>query len=109
MIGDVEITISAAGDEHALEQFYDWLSEDVDIARSATVELTAAHDSGRMGAFEAISMVLSNATGLAGLAIAYANWRRARKDAPKLTFTTESELSADERETLKDLNEPPDQ
>jgi Effector Associated Constant Component 1 len=101
----VEISISA-DDELALEQFYRWLREDVDLARTATVTRTGTAGSGHMGVFEIISMTVSNATALTGLALAYANWRKARKDPPPLKFTVEGPLTDELREVLRKLNQP---
>ena len=101
----MEISISA-DDELALEQFYRWLREDVDIARTATVSRTGPSGDGHMGAFEIISMAVSNATALTSLALAYANWRRARKDPPPLKFTVEGPLTDELREILGKLNQP---
>lgn len=101
----MEISISA-DDELALAQFYRWLREDADIARAATVSRTGTSGSGHMGAVEIISMAVSNATGLAGLAIAYANWRKSRKDPPALTFTVDGPLTDELREIVEKLNRP---
>jgi hypothetical protein len=103
----VEVSISA-DDELALEQFYRWLREDVDVARSATVSRTGTSGTGHMGAFEVISMTVSNATALTSLALAYANWRRTRKDPPPLRFTVEGSLTDELRELVEKLNQPDD-
>lgn len=42
-----------------------------------------------MGSLEVIDVVLSNATGLASLALAYASWRRSRRAGPAVTFMRE--------------------
>ena len=104
----MEVSISAPGDDHALEQFYRWLREDVDISRTATLSRTGTSSGGHMGVVEIISMTISNATGLAGLAIAYANWRKARKDPPALTFTVDGPLTDELREMVGKLNQPAD-
>jgi Effector Associated Constant Component 1 len=106
-----EITITAVEDGYALEQFYHWLRADDNIARTATVSMRSASGSGQMGAFEVISMTISNTTALASLAIAYANWRQARKNAPNLTFhrgslssTPRLESPGDEMQIVRDLD-----
>lgn len=101
----MEISISA-DDDLALEQFYRWLREDVDISRTATVSRAGTSGDGHMGAVEIISMAVSNATGLAGLAIAYANWRKSRKSPPALTFTVDGPLTDELREIVEKLNRP---
>lgn len=105
----MEISISAVGGELALDQFYRWLREDVDIARAATISRTGATGTGHMGTLETICMTVSNATGLASLAIAYANWRKARKNPPTLTFTVTGPLTDELRKTLDQLNRPEDE
>jgi hypothetical protein len=83
----VELTISAGGDEQALEQFYHWLRQDVDVVRSAEISTAGSSGSGHMGAFEVVSMSISSLVGLANLSIAWASFRRSRTDAPPLTIT----------------------
>jgi len=80
------ITVSAAGDEIALSDFYQWLCEDLEIVRTAELRPRAAKRTGHMGALELVDVVLSNATALGSLALAYVSWRRARPEAPPLTF-----------------------
>lgn len=102
----MEISISAAEDELALESFHRWLRDDVDVARTATISRVNAPDDGRMGVVEVICMTLSTSSGLASLAITYANWRRARKEPPALTFTATGPLTDELRRTLETLNKP---
>jgi hypothetical protein len=102
----VEITISAGDDSQALEQFYHWLRDDVDVVRSATPRLTAAQDAGRMGAFEVISMAIGNATALGSLAVSLANFRRSRKDPPPITITIVGAVSAEQLDEFRKLNLP---
>jgi membrane-associated two-gene conflict system component 1 (EACC1) len=105
----VEISISAVGEEIALDQFCHWLREDVDIARAATISRVGAAGAGHMGTLETICMTVSNATGLASLAITYANWRKARKNPPTLTFTVSGPLTDELRKALDQLNRPEDE
>ena len=83
----MELTISADGDEQALEEFYHWLRQDVDVLRSATISPGGSSGSGHMGAFEVVCMSFGSLTGLANLGIAWASFRRSKKDAPPLTIT----------------------
>jgi hypothetical protein len=94
------------GDTHELEDFYHWLRGDVDVVRAGTVTTTGLADAGRMGAFETVSMVLSNTTGLASLAIAYSSWRRARKSPLAFTFTPTDEPSPQEQAVIDEMNRP---
>lgn len=106
----MEILISTAGDKNDLEDFYHWLRKDVDIVRAGIVTASAPADTGAMGAFETVSMVLSNASGLASLAISYSSWRRARKSPSLLTFTPSSGADADQQAVIDQMNQPrPDQ
>lgn len=102
----MELTINAGGDELALEQFYHWLREDVDFVRSATVSTGGSHDSGHMGAFEVICLSFSTMTGLANLAIAWANFLRSRKDSPAFTVNIVGTLSEEQLEMLQKLDLP---
>lgn len=105
----MEISISAGENELALESFHRWLRDDIDIARTATISRVSTPDDGRMGVVEVICMALSTSTGMASLAIAYANWRKARKDPPALTFTVTGPLTEELRKTLETLNQPKDE
>jgi hypothetical protein len=102
----VEIRISAGDDSQALEQFYHWLREDVDVVRAATPQLTAAQDSGRMGAFEVISMAIGNATALGSLAVSLANFRSSRKNPPPITITIVGAVSDEQLEQFRKLDLP---
>lgn len=57
---------------------YQWLTDDPDVARTA--ELALAHDEqpDTLGTLEAIDIVVSNLTALAGLLVTVATWREAR-------------------------------
>lgn len=102
----VEILISTAGDKHELEDFYHWLRQDVGIVRAGTVTASAPATTGAMGAFETVSMILSNASGLASLAISYSSWLRARKNPSPLTFTPTSGTEAAQQAIINELNQP---
>lgn len=102
----MELTISAGGDEQALEQFYDWLREDVDVVRSASISTAGTPDSGSMGAFEVICMSISSLSGLASLGVAWASFRRSRTATPPVTFTIASPLTDEQLAFLKNLDLP---
>jgi hypothetical protein len=109
---DVIVTVAAGpGGDEAIRDFYRWLRSDVDVARNAEVALadTGAGD-GAMGPLEIINVILSNATALSSLAIAYANWRRSRAEsadtAARLRFSTQDvriELSDASPEAIDSL------
>jgi len=102
----VELTINAAGDEQALNEFYSWLREDVDVARSATISAVGSRGAGEMGVFEVICMSIGSLTGLANLGIAWGNFLRSRKETPPFTITIEGELTAEQRAMLRNLDLP---
>jgi hypothetical protein len=81
------VTVSIEGDGEAVSQLFRWLREDDAVARSARVSVASPIGSGHMGALEVINVALTHATGVAGLALAYASWRRSRAAAPEVTFT----------------------
>ncbi|MDT7799404.1 MAG: hypothetical protein QOI78_2837 [Actinomycetota bacterium] len=92
----MELTISADGDEQALEQFYHWLRQDVDVVRSAEISTAGSVGAGHMGAFEVVSMSIGSLTGLANLGIAWASFHRSRKDVPPFTITIVGAWSAEQ-------------
>jgi len=102
----VELTISADGDEQALEHFYHWLREDVDVVRSATISTATTSGTGHMGAVEVICMSIGSLTGLANLGVAWAGFLRSRKAAPPVTFAVVGQLSDEQLAMLKSLNLP---
>jgi membrane-associated two-gene conflict system component 1 (EACC1) len=104
--GSVEITISAGGDEQALEQFYHWLRNDVDVVRSGVISTAGAPDTGHMGAFEVICMALSTGTGLASFGLAWASFLRTRKENPPFVINVVGTLSDEQIEMLKKFGVP---
>jgi hypothetical protein len=102
----VELTISADGDEQALEQFYHWLRQDVDVVRSATISTAGTAGTGHMGAVEVICMSIGSLTGLANLGVAWASFLRSRKTAPPVTFTVVGPLSDEQLAMLKSMDLP---
>ncbi|WP_101606153.1 hypothetical protein [Amycolatopsis sp. BJA-103] len=99
----MELTINAGGDEQGLKEFHDWLREDDDVGRSATISST---DSGQLGAFEVIRMSIGSLTGLANLGIAWGNFLHSRKETPPFTITIEGDLTGEQRAMLRNLDLP---
>ncbi|MFJ7213202.1 hypothetical protein [Amycolatopsis sp. NPDC098790] len=99
---------SAEGGEdgQALEQFYHWLRQDVDVVRSATISATGSPGSGHMGAVEVICLSIGSLTGLANLGVAWASFLRSRKSAPPVRFTVVGPLSDEQIAMLKSANLP---
>lgn len=104
----MELTITAGGDEQALEQFYHWLRNDVDVVRAAAISTAGSQTTGHMGAFEVICMSFSTSTGLASLSIAWASFLRSRKDKPPFTINIIGTLSDEQLEMLRKMNLPLD-
>ncbi len=102
----MELTISADGDEQALEQFYHWLLQDVDVVRSATISTARSPGIGHMGAFEVICMSIGSLTGLANLGVAWASFHRSKKDVPPLTINIVGTVSDEQLAMLANLNLP---
>jgi hypothetical protein len=79
MGGGMKATIRIEDDDptHALS-LVRWLRLDESLSGVCTVELLKDDDTGHMGAGETIGLVLSQATAMASVAIAYASWRDSR-------------------------------
>lgn len=102
----MELTISAGGDEQALEQFYHWLRNDVDVVRSSTISTAGSQGTGHMGAVEVICMSLGTLTGLANLGISWTSFLRSRKDKPAFTINIVGTLSDEQLDMIRKLNLP---
>lgn len=102
----MELTINAAGDEQALTEFYSWLRDDADVARSATIRLAGSRTTEEMEVFEVICMSIGSLTGLANVGIAWGNFLRSRKETPPFTITIEGELTTEQRAMLRNLDLP---
>ncbi|WP_414941863.1 effector-associated constant component EACC1 [Amycolatopsis sp. cmx-11-51] len=102
----MELTINAAGDEQGLKEFYDWLREDADVLRSATISSAGSVDSDHIGAFEVIRMSIGSLTGLANLGIAWGNFLHYRKETPPFTIAIEGEPTAEQHAMLRNLDLP---
>ncbi|GGM66658.1 hypothetical protein GCM10011608_59970 [Micromonospora sonchi] len=86
----IMITADDSGDE--LRRLGHWLLDDDDVVRSAEVSIRPSGQPGQMGGLEVIDVVISNAVGLASLAIAYASWRNSRRQHLSVTFTRDDGL-----------------
>jgi hypothetical protein len=93
-------------DDESLEQFYQWLRDDVDVVRSTTITAIASEVPGNMGAFEVIAMALSGATALANVAISWASFRRSQPAPPPITMNIVGTFSDEQLEMLKKLDLP---
>jgi Effector Associated Constant Component 1 len=84
----VEIGFASDGNPEELSSLFRWLARDVELGRAARVLLVpAGAPGGEMGALDVINVVLSQATGLASLAVAYEGWRDSRKRSSPVTMT----------------------
>ncbi|MEV6597318.1 hypothetical protein AB0M36_10695 [Actinoplanes sp. NPDC051346] len=81
------LTISAGSDATALLSLCAWLRRSPEVARHGRIRALPARDGSSMNAVETIGVVVSGATGIANVLIAYANWRRTRPKAPSVTVT----------------------
>jgi hypothetical protein len=86
----VELNIRVSNETQwpSLQSLYRWLSEDPDLIHTAALSLRpAAPDPGTMGgAFDAITVIVSNAISLGSLIVAYLSWRGSRPSAPAMTI-----------------------
>jgi hypothetical protein len=62
-------------DARALSSMYRWLRQDPDLCRELDVELVSDPRPGQMGAVDVLSVVLTQLTGIGGLAVAVAGCR----------------------------------
>jgi hypothetical protein len=67
-----------------LTSFYRWLREDAAAHDEVKVEIQANPAPDAMGAADVLCMVLTQLTGIGGLALAYASWRGTRRTAPSV-------------------------
>ncbi|MEV4518223.1 hypothetical protein AB0K00_55875 [Dactylosporangium sp. NPDC049525] len=78
------MTTPSVSDAHAVQGLHGWLVRSADLDADIT---QASSATGHMGALDVIDVVLTHAVAAANLVIAYTAWRRARPDAPPITFT----------------------
>jgi hypothetical protein len=82
-----ELTISAGDDGRSLASLYSWLLRSLDVAEHSTVRAEAGQDGESMSVLASIGVVVSSATAIANVLIAYKAWRDARTKAPAMTVT----------------------
>jgi membrane-associated two-gene conflict system component 1 (EACC1) len=82
-----ELTISAPDDGPGLVSLHSWLLRSPELTRHSTVRMMAGRGGGSMGAVETIGVVVSSATAIGSLLVAYRAWRDARVKPPAMTIT----------------------
>ncbi|BCJ54074.1 hypothetical protein Asp14428_55490 [Actinoplanes sp. NBRC 14428] len=101
---DTLLTISAGADGPALASFCSWLQRTPEVARHGRIRAMPARDGVTMNAVATIGVVISSATGIANVLIAYGNWRRTRPKAPAVTVTLGSvTVTVEDPEALEKL------
>ncbi|MFI1798748.1 hypothetical protein ACH427_15550 [Streptomyces sp. NPDC020379] len=85
----MRIRIDATTDEErgAVADLYEWLRQDPEVRRGATVERVRPFRSGgAMGTVEIINVILGQGFTALNLALSYASWRTARPTAPPIVI-----------------------
>jgi hypothetical protein len=77
----------ASEDSGEINSLYDWLRADRDVIRYAKITPEDARDQTPMGALEVVTVVLTQITGLGGLALSFAAWWRSRSKPSPITLT----------------------
>ncbi|MDT9686955.1 hypothetical protein Q5762_01030 [Streptomyces sp. P9(2023)] len=88
----MELTVGVAdpGETAALRDFFRWLRNEEEPPGEA--RLSSVPVPGTMsGGLDVIDLVLTHSTGMAGLALAFAGWRRARRNRAVFTVTRASD------------------
>lgn len=80
----MQITIESADPLDAASLRH-WLGSDRDVAGSTMIHVRAG-GAETMGALEVMDVVLSNATAVSGLALAFAAWRQSRRPGGHTTI-----------------------
>lgn len=76
-VGGMRIAVTSTGDL-ALNSLYDWFTMDDDVVRTADVSMGASGTRpGSQSPLDYIDVIVSNATAIANLIIAYKTWRLA--------------------------------
>jgi hypothetical protein len=77
----MELRINVDGDDAALTDLYRWLARDSDLVTQNRITMVSAPPaSGEQGgAFEAINVLVANATALGGLVVSVMSYRHARR------------------------------
>ena len=82
---------------------YRWLRDDPDSRRDLDVALDSEPRPGQMGAFDVITALVTESTGIGSLAVAFAAWRDSRRRPPTVKVSLGADavvLSADSVEQL---------
>jgi hypothetical protein len=79
------VSISSEKDPYELTQLYHWLRQDAQLVREAEIGMASPGGTGQMGVFDVVTVVLTQFTGLASLAVAFAGWRQSRRQVCELT------------------------
>ncbi|MEV6671398.1 hypothetical protein [Streptomyces sp. NPDC051162] len=85
----MRIRINATTDDErrAVADLYEWLRQDPEVRRGATVERVRPWRSGgAMGTVEIINVIVSQGFTALNLALSYASWRTARPAAPPIVI-----------------------
>jgi hypothetical protein len=89
-MGEVSIAIRMSGRtaEQELRSLCDWLRDEPDVSRHASISLASAEPRpGEMGvALEVIQLVTDSGFQALNLALAYATWRGTRPSRPQVTI-----------------------
>ncbi len=76
----LKISVASGEGTLAVTSLFRWLTRDPDARLQVTVSMAADAADGSMGSLDVINVVLSQATGIASLAVAIASWRQSRDD-----------------------------
>ena len=91
----MEFRIEPTDDDGTVSaSLFRWLRDDPDTQRDVVVALTSSILPGSMGALDLITALVTQATGVGSLAVAYATWRDTRSRPSTLRITL-GELSVE--------------
>jgi hypothetical protein len=97
----------ATPDDADLNSLYHWLSMDDDVTREARLSMgSSGRRTDAQSPLDVIDILLSNATAIGSLLIAYSTWRRTRPDKPSITLEiggTEMTVHDPDDETIQRL------
>jgi Effector Associated Constant Component 1 len=82
-----ELMISAPDDGPSLTSLHSWLLRTPEVSRHCTVRMVAGRGGESMGPVETVGVVVSSATAIGSLLVAYRAWRDARAKPPAMTIT----------------------
>lgn len=83
----VKVELLADDDSLAVASLFRWLTRDLDVRRRVPVSLETVGPEGAMGALDVINAVLTQATSIASLAVAFASWRESRAKSPSIVVS----------------------